>query len=63
MSNFVGKQTSFRFLWFGQMFANLGDILNVVCLIKLIFVGTGSVTYMSLVPILISGILIRFKHH
>jgi MFS family permease len=50
MLNFFGKQSSFRFLWFGQMFANLGDILYVVCLIKLIYDATGSVTYMSLVP-------------
>ncbi|MBO0962070.1 MFS transporter [Neobacillus sp. MM2021_6] len=63
MSIFFGKRASFRFLWFGQMFANLGDILYVVCLIKLIFDATGSVTYMSLVPFfttisaLISGIL------
>ncbi|MFF2450646.1 MFS transporter [Neobacillus sp. NPDC058068] len=63
MSTNVGKQTSFRFLWFGQMFANLGDILFIVCLIKLIFDATGSVTYMSLVPFfntisaLISGLL------
>jgi len=63
MSNFLGKQASFRFLWFGQMSANLGDILYVVCLIKLIFDATGSVTYMSLVPFfttisaLISGLL------
>ena len=63
MSNFVRKETSFRFLWCGQIFANLGDILYVVCLIKLIFDATGSVTYMSLVPFfntisaLISGLL------
>jgi MFS family permease len=63
MSTIVGKQTSFRFLWFGQIFANLGDILYIVCLIKLIFDATGSVTYMSLVPFfntisaLISGLL------
>ncbi|WHY75569.1 MFS transporter [Neobacillus sp. WH10] len=63
MSNFLGKQASFRLLWFGQMSANLGDILYVVCLIKLIFDATGSVTYMSLVPFfntisaLISGLL------
>ena len=63
MSNFLGKQVSFRFLWFGQMSANLGDILYLVCLIKLIFDATGSVTYMSLVPFfntfsaLISGLL------
>ncbi|QCJ43024.1 MFS transporter [Bacillus sp. S3] len=63
MSIFFGKQVSFRFLWFGQMSANLGDILYVVCLIKMIFDATGSVTYMSLVPFfytisaLISGLL------
>ncbi|WML60231.1 MFS transporter [Neobacillus sp. PS2-9] len=63
MSNFVRKETSFRFLWCGQIFANLGDILYVVCLIKLIFDATGSVTYISLVPFfntisaLISGLL------
>lgn len=63
MSNFIGKQRSFRFLWVGQMFANLGDILYIVCLIKMIFDATGSVTYMSLVPFintfsaLVSGLL------
>jgi hypothetical protein len=63
MSEIVRKQMSFRFLWFGQMSANLGDVLYVVCLIKLIFDATGSVTYMSLVPFfntfsaLISGLL------
>jgi MFS family permease len=50
MSVIVRKQSSFRFLWFGQMFANLGDVLYVVCLIKIIYDETGSVTYMSLVP-------------
>ncbi|WP_312471522.1 MFS transporter [Neobacillus sp.] len=63
MFNIVGRPSSFRFLWFGQMFANLGDILYIVCLIKLIFEATESVTYMSLVPFfntfsaLISGLL------
>ncbi len=63
MSNIVGKHNSFRFIWFGQMFANLGDILYIVCLIKIIFDTTGSVTYMSLVPFfntisaLISGLI------
>lgn len=50
MSILFGKRGSFRFLWFGQMLANLGDILYIVCLIKIIFDATGSVTYMSLVP-------------
>jgi MFS family permease len=63
MVNSVGKKVSFRFLWFGQMFANLSDIIYLVCLIKLIFDETGSVFYMSLVPFfntisaLISGLL------
>ncbi|WP_052353839.1 MFS transporter [Neobacillus jeddahensis] len=63
MSNSVGKRTSFRFLWVGQMSVNLADILYVVCLIKLIFDLTDSVIYMSLVPFfntistLISGLL------
>jgi MFS family permease len=63
MSYIVGKKASFRFLWIGQMSANLGDVLYVVCLIKLIYDATGSVTYMSLVPFfntfsgLISGLL------
>ena len=63
MLDSIGKQYSFRFLWFGQMFANLGDILYVVCLMKIISDTTGSVTYMSLVPFLntfsglISGLL------
>jgi MFS family permease len=63
MSEIVGKQAYFRFLWFGQMAANLGDVLYIVCLIKLIFDATGYVTYMSLVPFfntfsaLISGFL------
>ncbi|WP_462411818.1 hypothetical protein [Neobacillus sp. Marseille-QA0830] len=63
MSGAYGKQSSMRFLWIGQMLANLGDILYVVCLIKLISDITGSVAYMSLVPFLntfaglVSGIL------
>lgn len=63
MSKFVGKEVSFRFLWSGQILANLGDILYIVSLIKLIYDKTGSVTYMSLVPFfttisaLISGLL------
>lgn len=63
MSKIVGKQASFWFLWFGQIFANLGDVLYVVCLIKLIYDATESVTYMSLVPFfntisaLVSGLI------
>jgi hypothetical protein len=49
MTKLFGTQPSFRFLWCGQMFANLGDVLYVVCLIKLIYDAIGSVAYMSLV--------------
>lgn len=47
---FVGKRDSFRFLWVGQMAANLGDVLYIVSLIKLIYDVTGSILYMSLIP-------------
>lgn len=44
------KNKSFRFLWVGQVFANLGDIFYVVGLISLIYALTGSAFYMSLLP-------------
>ncbi|MFJ8070892.1 MFS transporter [Peribacillus sp. NPDC096447] len=42
------KNTSFRCLWIGQAFANLGDIFYVVGLISLLY--TGSAFYLSLLP-------------
>lgn len=45
-----GKPYSFRFLWVGQMLANLGDVVYIVSIIKMISDTTGSVIYMSLVP-------------
>ncbi|KWW22546.1 MULTISPECIES: MFS transporter [Peribacillus] len=44
------KNRSFRFLWVGQAFANLGDIFYVVGLISLIYAMTGSAFYLSLLP-------------
>ncbi|AOH55194.1 hypothetical protein ABE28_012615 [Peribacillus muralis] len=44
------KNSSFRFLWVGQAFANLGDIFYVVGLISLIYAMTGSAFYLSLLP-------------
>ncbi|MDV2683025.1 hypothetical protein RYX56_01410 [Alkalihalophilus lindianensis] len=41
--------SSFRFLWLGQSFANLGDVLYIVALITLIYQLTGSATYMALI--------------
>ncbi|MFC7393037.1 MFS transporter [Scopulibacillus cellulosilyticus] len=54
---------SFRFLWLGQMLANLGDVLYIVSLITLVYKVTDSVTLVSLIPFvitmtsLISGLL------
>ncbi|MED4074146.1 MFS transporter [Priestia endophytica] len=62
MSKF-NNEMSFRFLWIGQMLANLGDVLYTVSLITMVYKVTKSVTFMSLVPFvititaLISGIL------
>ncbi|MDM5359131.1 MFS transporter [Peribacillus sp. ACCC06369] len=44
------KNTSFRSLWIGQAFANLGDIFYVVGLISLLYTLTGSAFYLSLLP-------------
>ncbi|MED3691781.1 MFS transporter [Peribacillus butanolivorans] len=44
------KNKSFRHLWIGQAFANLGDIFYVVGLISLIYALTGSALYLSLLP-------------
>ncbi|MBO1000245.1 MFS transporter [Bacillus sp. SD075] len=44
------KNTSFRCLWLGQAFANLGDIFYVVGLISLLYTMTGSAFYLSLLP-------------
>ncbi len=48
------NKMSFRFLWIGQTFANLGDILYIVGLITMIYQLTGSAIYMSLVPFFIT---------
>lgn len=44
------KNTSFRCLWIGQAFANLGDIFYVVGLISLLYTLMGSAFYLSLLP-------------
>lgn len=57
------NETSFRFLWVGQMLANLGDVLYTVSLLTMVYKVTQSVAFMSLVPFvitmtaLVSGIL------
>ncbi|MFF2498133.1 MFS transporter [Peribacillus sp. NPDC058075] len=44
------RNSSFRYLWIGQAFANLGDIFYVVGLISLLYTLTGSAFYLSLLP-------------
>jgi MFS family permease len=43
---------SFRFLWIGQSFASLADVLYVVALITLLYAATGSATYTAMVAFL-----------
>ncbi|KHF38554.1 MFS transporter [Halalkalibacter okhensis] len=50
----MNNNVSFRFLWIGQTFANLGDVLYIVGLITLIYQLTGSAMYMSMVPFFIT---------
>ncbi|RHW42061.1 MFS transporter [Neobacillus notoginsengisoli] len=49
-----GRAKSFRFLWGGQIVANLGDVVYIVSVIKLVYSLTGSVTYMTFVPFTIT---------
>jgi len=49
-----GRTASFRFLWGGQIAANLGDVIYIVSVIKLVFSITGSVTFMTFVPFTIT---------
>ncbi|CEG27302.1 MFS transporter [Bacillus sp. B-jedd] len=49
-----GRAASFRFLWGGQIAANLGDVIYIVSVIKLAFSLTGSVTFMTFVPFTIT---------
>ena len=45
---------SFRFLWVGQGFANMGDVLYIVALIAVLYQATGSALYLSLLPFTIT---------
>lgn len=48
------QKISFRYLWIGQSFANIGDVLYMVSLITTVYQITSSVTYMALVPFMIT---------
>lgn len=48
-----GSQSqSFRYLWLGQAFANIGDILIIVGLMPLLYQSTKSAFIMSLIPVI-----------
>lgn len=49
------RATSFRFLWFGQMVANLADVLYVVVLIAMVYQATGSTMLTALIPMVTMG--------
>jgi MFS family permease len=49
---FAMNKYSFRFLWVGQSFASLGDVLYVVALITILYEATGSATYTAMVAFL-----------
>lgn len=57
------KSTSFRFLWIGQLFANIGDVFYIIGLISFLYKLTESAWILALVPFLttlfrfISGLL------
>lgn len=46
------KSTSFRFLWIGQSFANLGDVLYIVGLIAILYSVTESALFLAMLPFL-----------
>lgn len=46
------KSNSFRMLWIGQSFANLGDVLYIVGLISILYALTDSVLYLAMLPFL-----------
>lgn len=50
----MNDRRSFRFLWIGQTFANSGDVFYIVGVISTLYISTGLVTLMALVPFIIT---------
>jgi hypothetical protein len=50
----VNDRRSFYFLWVSQMMANGGDVLYIVGLIQLVYVTSGSVLTLTLIPLTIT---------
>ncbi|WP_270182347.1 MFS transporter [Alkalihalobacillus sp. CinArs1] len=44
------KLSSFRYLWIGQAFANLGDVFYIVGLISIMFAASQSAFYLAMLP-------------
>lgn len=50
----MNDRRSFYFLWISQMMANGGDVLYIVGLIQLVYVTSGSVLTLTLIPLTIT---------
>ncbi|MBW9234576.1 hypothetical protein JQK62_20410, partial [Leptospira santarosai] len=50
----MNERRSFYFLWVSQMMANGGDVLYIVGLIQLVYVTSGSVLTLTLIPLTIT---------
>ena len=50
----MNDRRSFYFLWVSQMIANAGDVLYIVGLIQLVYLSTGSVLMLALIPLTIT---------
>lgn len=50
----MNDRRSFYFLWISQMIANAGDVLYIVGLIQLVYVSSGSILTLTLIPLTIT---------
>lgn len=50
----MNDRRSFYFLWVSQMMSNCGDVLYIVGLIQLVYVSSGSVLTLTLIPLTIT---------
>lgn len=50
----MNDRRSFLYLWVSQMIANAGDVLYIVGLIQLVYVSSGSILTLTLIPLTIT---------
>ena len=50
----MNDRRSFYFLWVSQMIANAGDVLYIIGLIQLVYLSSGSVLTLTLIPLTIT---------